>query len=124
MAASSGRLGPILTPWAAARDGAAGFVRGLNPENVCTPARQPNQGARLRARALRAAGQGLRVGDDAGLDDGHARLHRPEQFLGKEANAQSDVFSLGIMVFEAIAGEMPFPGRTVGLATSVFVRAA
>ena len=46
----------------------------------------------------------------------------PEQYLGKEADAQSDVFSLGVMVFEAVAGVLPFPGRSIPeLATSVFV---
>jgi len=46
----------------------------------------------------------------------------PEQLLGKEADAQSDVFSLGVMVFEAVTGELPYPGRNVAeLATSVFI---
>jgi hypothetical protein len=46
----------------------------------------------------------------------------PEQFLGKEADVQSDVFSLAVMLFETLTGELPFPGRTIAeLATSVFV---
>jgi serine/threonine-protein kinase len=46
----------------------------------------------------------------------------PEQFLGKEADGQSDVFSLAVMIFEALTGQPPFPGRTIAeLATSVFV---
>ncbi|MFN1835650.1 protein kinase domain-containing protein [Balneola sp. MJW-20] len=34
----------------------------------------------------------------------------PEQLLGKEANARSDIWAFGVLLFEIFAGEMPFQG--------------
>jgi serine/threonine protein kinase/Tfp pilus assembly protein PilF len=38
----------------------------------------------------------------------------PEQVLGREVNQRSDIFSLGVVLYELIAGQRPFLGRTVG----------
>ena len=35
----------------------------------------------------------------------------PEQFMGKTLDARSDIYSLGISLFEALAGELPFNGN-------------
>lgn len=35
----------------------------------------------------------------------------PEQAMGREAVAGSDIFSLGVMLVEAVTGEVPFPRR-------------
>jgi serine/threonine-protein kinase len=32
----------------------------------------------------------------------------PEQILGREANARSDLFALGIVLYEKVAGRHPF----------------
>lgn len=37
----------------------------------------------------------------------------PEQLLGEEADQRSDIFSLGVMVAEALTGEKPFDGLTI-----------
>jgi serine/threonine protein kinase len=37
----------------------------------------------------------------------------PEQVLGKPVSAQSDIYSLGIIAFELVAGQPPFTGDTV-----------
>lgn len=36
----------------------------------------------------------------------------PEQFSGKVLDPRSDIYSLGIMVYEMLVGELPFEGRT------------
>lgn len=38
----------------------------------------------------------------------------PEQVLGRELDARSDLFSLGIVLYRAATGASPFPARTLG----------
>jgi serine/threonine protein kinase len=52
-------------------------------------------------------------------DTGHTRVHdpgsvdyqAPEQILGEPASPASDVYALGVLLFEAITGQRPFAGR-------------
>jgi len=46
-----------------------------------------------------------------GLFMGSPRYASPEQILGKLAGAPSDVFALGVLLWELITGEHPFPGE-------------
>ena len=42
---------------------------------------------------------------------GTASYSAPELVLGKAANSQADIFSLGVIVFEMLTGEPPFSGK-------------
>ncbi len=56
----------------------------------------------------------------AGRLIGTPRFMSPEQFRGKEVDARSDVFSLGIMMYAAATGHMPFAdGDLSDLATGI-----
>jgi len=39
----------------------------------------------------------------------------PEQLQGKPANARTDLFSLGLVLYEMTSGALPFPGSSLGM---------
>ncbi len=45
----------------------------------------------------------------------------PEQVMGKPLDGRSDLFSLAVMLYQMVTGEMPFPGNT---ATSIIYKIA
>jgi serine/threonine protein kinase/tetratricopeptide (TPR) repeat protein len=52
------------------------------------------------------------VDTDPGVVMGTARYMSPEQARGWSVDARSDIFSLGIVLYEMISGETPFKGET------------
>ncbi len=66
------------------------------------------------ARRLPGAGAGIR---DSTLTQplalaGTLSHMAPEVLLGGRADARSDIWSLGVLLYELATGELPFPGRT------------
>ncbi len=57
-------------------------------------------------------GTGVFMGEDSEARVGTAFYMAPEVFEGRSAGVLSDIYSLGILAYEAIAGERPFVGNS------------
>ena len=49
-----------------------------------------------------------------GMFLGTPRYASPEQFCGRTVDARSDLFSMGVILFEMLTGQPAFPGETFG----------
>ena len=98
---------------------ALGIVhRDLKPENILV---SENESGRRRVRLLdfglakvtRAESPEANTMTEPGVVMGTFGYMSPEQLAGGDVDERSDIFSVGVMVAEALTGERPFRGRTV-----------
>jgi serine/threonine protein kinase len=94
---------------------AAGFVhRDLKPENVFLTRDDDELIAKVLDFGItKALASGTTNYTEAGLMLGTCHYMSPEQAKGGSVDSRSDLWSLGVMVFECLTGTLPFVGNTV-----------
>ncbi len=91
------------------------FHRDIKPDNIMLKP-EPSDGLPFRPvltdlGLARLAAGGVMTQD--GTTMGTPAYMSPEQAMGQKTNACSDVYSLGILLYEMAAGQLPFPVRTL-----------
>jgi eukaryotic-like serine/threonine-protein kinase len=81
---------------------------GLAKPSIATSGAQPSL-ASLATATLQSPATPLST---AGTLIGTIQYMAPEQIEGKEADARSDIFALGLVLYEAVTGRRAFEGRT------------
>ncbi|NIO72479.1 MAG: protein kinase [Anaerolineae bacterium] len=105
------RVQAVIEQMASALDyaHARGFVhRDIKPSNVIVA---DDGRATLTDFGLVKAGEGTKL-STTGVVFGTPEYMSPEQAEGKELDARSDVYSLGVVLFEMLAGRAPFVADT------------
>ncbi len=108
---SAGQLIPILAQSAYALDAsaAAGVVhRDIKPANIII---RPDGVVKLTDFGISFA-EGQANLTAVGMVMGTAQYLAPEQALGEDATSLGDLYALGVIAYEALAGRRPFTGKS------------
>ena len=90
--------------------------RDIKPENILLEDGQAVVADFGIARALHAAESGKLT--ETGVAVGTVAYMSPEQATGEEFDGRSDIYSLGCVLYEMLAGEPPFTGPTAQVVTA------
>jgi len=84
--------------------------RDIKPENIMIRRDGIAQVMDFGLAKLRASGSKITRLTTKGSTVGTAGYMSPEQVTGQEADHRSDIFSLGVLLYELFTGELPFKG--------------
>ena len=90
--------------------------RDIKPENILLEDGQAVVADFGIARALHAAGSAKLT--ETGVAVGTVAYMSPEQATGEQFDGRSDIYSLGCVLYEMLAGEPPFTGPTAQVVTA------
>ncbi len=99
--------------------------RDIKPDNVMLKA-SPSEGLPFRPVITDLGLAKLREGGvktEHGTSLGTPAYMSPEQAMGKPVDARSDVYSLGILLYELAVGRLPFPIKSISEAVSAHTQA-
>ena len=82
--------------------------RDIKPANVLVP---PDGHVKVTDFGIAKAGSGAEL-TRTGTVVGTARYLAPEQLRGEPVDARTDLYALGLVLYEMLAGELPFHGDT------------
>jgi len=108
------RVIPIIGQLASALDYAhqQGLVhRDVKPANVIVSTRDARDHVTLTDFGLVKAANMAKITGE-GMASGTLKYMSPEQAMGKELDGRSDIYSLGVVVYEILSGEAPFSATT------------
>jgi serine/threonine-protein kinase len=84
--------------------------RDIKPANIMVVANGPVKITDFGIARMRAAADEL---TQTGMMLGSPKYMSPEQVIGKRADHRSDIFSLGVILYEMLTGSAPFNGENV-----------
>ena len=99
--------------------------RDIKPANIFVTEARAREGSRFRTGQgddaaknqfgwSRASAVSRGTSDQPGDSVGTVAYMSPEQVLGKEVDARSDLFSFGVVLYEMATGALPFRGDSSG----------